>query len=169
MVLGVLTLSLAAHTLAQRTFTLVPGQRLRVTAPAQGAYDHEVRYVATSGDTLVLTAGIAVMYPLADVVRLEILRGYRSHKWPGAVIGLVLGTAIGWRIGKAIDGSCTGWCYDYGQYAGPVVGALVGVGAGAVIGSSIRTGRWEKVPLDRLRVSVVPARNGFGLGASIAF
>jgi len=169
MVLGVLTLSLVAQTLAQRPFTLVPGQRLRVTAPAQGAYDYEVRYVATLGDTLILTAGINVAYPLADVVRLEILRGYRSHKWPGAVIGLVLGTAIGWRIGKAIDESCEGWCLDVAQPTGMVVGALVGVAAGAVVGNRARTAKWEEVPLDRLRVSVLPRRDGFGLGASIAF
>jgi len=169
MVLGVLMLSLAADALAQRPLTLVPGQRLRVTAPAQGAYDHEVRYVATSGDTLVLTAGIAVMYPLADVVRLETLRGYRSHKWQGAVIGLVLGTAIGWRIGKAIDESCEGFCLDLAQGPGTVVGALVGVTAGAVIGNRVRTAKWEAVPLDRVRVSAVPARRGLGLGASLTF
>jgi len=41
---------------------------------------------------------------------------------------------------------------------------------GAVIGALIKTDRWEEVPLDALRVSFVPQRDGrFGLGMSVRF
>lgn len=168
--LAALFLAALTDVAAQGSLSLVPGQRLRVTAPARGAYDLEARYVGTVGGTLILSAGLNVMYPLADVVRLEVLRGQRSYKWPGAVIGLVLGMVIGRSIGKAIDEPCEGWCWDFAQPIGTVVGGLVGVAGGAAIGSRIRSPKWEQVPLDRLRVSVVPQRNRrFGIGISVSF
>jgi hypothetical protein len=46
------------------------------------------------------------------------------------------------------------------------VGGFVGGGIGAMSSSE----RWKEVPLDRLRVSIVPLRDGrFALGLSVAF
>ena len=45
----------------------------------------------------------------------------------------------------------------------------VGVVFGAVVGAMTEGERWEEVPLDRLRVSIAPTRNGIGIGARIAF
>jgi hypothetical protein len=54
--------------------------------------------------------------------------------------------------------------------AGFVVGGLGGALIGALIGSASKTDRWQEVPLDRLRVSLGPQRDGrFGLGASVRF
>jgi hypothetical protein len=53
--------------------------------------------------------------------------------------------------------------------AGGVTGALSGALVGLIVGGLIKTDKWEKVPLERLRVSVVAQGDGFGLGASIAF
>jgi hypothetical protein len=48
-----------------------------------------------------------------------------------------------------------------------VGGAIVGGLLGAFVW---KTDKWEEVPLDRLRMSVVPQRDGrHGLGVSIAF
>ena len=58
---------------------------------------------------------------------------------------------------------------------GAVAGAAVGIGAvgavvGALAGAFTKTDRWEEVPLDRLRVSFVPQRDGgFGVGLSVSF
>ena len=49
-----------------------------------------------------------------------------------------------------------------------VFGAVGGI-FGAVIGAASGGDRWEEVPLDRLRVSVMPQQGGFGIGARIAF
>ena len=49
-----------------------------------------------------------------------------------------------------------------------VGGALFGV-IGAGIGTFIKTDRWEEVPLDRLRVSFGPKRDGFAVGVRVTF
>jgi len=57
-------------------------------------------------------------------------------------------------------------CVALGAAAFGVTGALVGLGIGALLKSE----RWEEVPLDRLRVNIVPQRDGrFALGLSVAF
>ena len=50
------------------------------------------------------------------------------------------------------------------------VGAALGTLAGGLIGKAARGERWEEVPLDALRVSFVPHREGrFGLGLTVEF
>ena len=50
------------------------------------------------------------------------------------------------------------------------IGAGVGLVGGALVGATIKTYRWVSVPLDRLRVSFGPQRDGrFGLGLSVRF
>lgn len=168
----VLVLILAQFTdaTAQGSLSLVPGQRLRVTAPALGVAHYEVRYVATRGDTLILEAGIAVPYPLADVVRLEVLRGQRSYKWPGAIIGAACGVLIGAGIGYAVTDAGWGTMRKAWVVPAAVGMGILGAGIGAKVGQSKKTDKWEEVSLDRLRVSVVPQQWGrLGLGISITF
>ena len=52
---------------------------------------------------------------------------------------------------------------------GVVAVGAVGAGIGAGIGALSKTDKWEEVPLDQLRVSIVPRRDGFALGFSVAF
>ena len=50
-----------------------------------------------------------------------------------------------------------------------ITGAIVGL-AGAITGYFIKTDLWEEVPLERLRVSLTPQRDGgFVLGFSVGF
>jgi hypothetical protein len=53
--------------------------------------------------------------------------------------------------------------------AGGAIGAAAGILIGSSIGAVIKTDRWEEVPLDQLRVSIVPRRDGFALEISVAF
>ena len=47
---------------------------------------------------------------------------------------------------------------------------IVGAGVGAIIGGIIRTDRWEKVPVDRIRLGFAPQRDGGAvISASLAF
>jgi len=50
-----------------------------------------------------------------------------------------------------------------------IVSAIVGA-AGGIVGYFIKTDRWEEIPLERLRVSLTPQRDGgFALGFSVRF
>ena len=51
-----------------------------------------------------------------------------------------------------------------------LVGIPLGAVAGALLGRIFASDRWEQVPLDGLRVTFVPKRDGrFALGLSVAF
>jgi hypothetical protein len=51
-----------------------------------------------------------------------------------------------------------------------VIGAGAGLVIGGVVGSLIKTERWEEIPLDQLRVSVAPQGEGrFAVGLTVRF
>jgi len=152
-----------------------PGQRVRVEAPYLGIKRQVAVFEALHGDTLVARADTTVRYPLPLVTRIEVSRGRRSDPWPSAGIGVLLAAVAGGVVGydKCYSNE-PGWGPDPDP---PDCTALYVLGAGVAGGvlgwaigdKLIKTERWEEVPLDRLRVSLVPRRDGFGLRASIAF
>jgi len=80
--------------------------------------------------------------------------------WVGAVGGAVIARSLMNDEDSEFEGSD----FSLGEYAGAVLGGallggLAGAGLGALVGSTIKTDRWEAVPLDRLRVGVVPDRD----------
>ena len=99
----------------------------------------------------------------------------RTRKVAG--IGLLIGALSGAFIGLASgdDPPCSGWfCWRFTAEEKAALGAVGLGGLGGVIGliaGAASSGeRWEEVPLNRLRVSVAPQRDGrFGLGASVRF
>jgi len=102
------------------------------------------------------------------VIRLEVFDGTRSNWLPGMGIGFLAGAAIGATAG-GFWRSCT---IEWGSLCtatGAVTGATLGLIAGLTIGAAITTDRWEEVPLDRLRMSLTPRRDGFALGLSVRF
>ncbi|NIM48165.1 MAG: hypothetical protein GTN78_20805 [Gemmatimonadales bacterium] len=153
---------------------LEPGQRVRVTVPTRDMNKHVETFRRLRGDTLVLES---MRCPLSDVTRLEVHRGEKSKAGKGALFGGLVGAGLGvvasvvWAAHDCefIDNvGCEG--EEVAVMAGGTAilgaaGALLGAGVGALI----QTDRWEEVPLDRLRVSLVPQRDGFGIGASISF
>ncbi|MCH7717632.1 MAG: hypothetical protein IH876_16010 [Gemmatimonadetes bacterium] len=134
---------------------------------------------ALTADSVVLRIGepaTQLAVSLASVKRLEVVRGRKSNAATGAGIGLVVGMVAGAVIGYASYEECEGFCMfaPAGRGETAVFGAaLFGLGGivfGALIGASSKTDRWEEVPLDRLRVSLGPQRDGsFGFGASVRF
>jgi len=134
------------------------------------------------GDTLVLALGTSTIRCVrTSVTRLQQYYGRESHIAEGITFGLLLGVTVGAVyvsatyeecVPRGVDGhilSCNEHKGD--AYAlGGVMGGLLGVGIGAAIGSIIKTDRWEEVPLDGLRVSFTPQRNGtFALKLSVSF
>ena len=90
----------------------------------------------------------------------------------GAVIGTTIGAAAGLVVGFILAGESTSpsaliaVTTVAGAAAGAVVGALVGGIDAAASGSESQA----DAPLHRLRMSVVPQRDGrFGLGLSVRF
>ncbi len=135
-------------------------------------------FVAWKGDTLVVeTKGYTLALPLDSVTKLDVSRGRKTNTGEGAVIGLLVGGVVGAVIGYASYEECVGGWACFGDLgpgvnvaAGGVIGGLGGLVAGAFIGLAIETDRWQEVPLDRLRVSLGPQRDGrFGFGASVKF
>ena len=148
-----------------------PGQRVRVTAPNLGINKHTGVLAAVDSDTLLVDT---LRVALASVTWLEVSRGQKSAIGKGAGIGFLvgagLGAGVGFAFGKALEDIDACDCHP----AMMVVGGL-GVGAlgaliGAGVGAATKSERWEEVPLDQLRVSFAPQRNGrFGLSMSLAF
>ncbi len=157
--------------LASLEAQLQPGQRVRITAPHLGISKHSGILVAVDGDTLTVdTLRVALM----NVTRLEVHRGRKSHARMGAVVGAIALGGFGAAF-QPLSGSHEGDCSRsdticLGRGASAAIGAAVGGLFGAVVGALIKTERWEEVPLDRLRVSFGPQRDGrFGLGLSVRF
>lgn len=155
-----------------------PGQRVKVryscTTISWKDCSSEGIVVRLDADTLVLMAAAdsTMTFPVASVTRLELSLGQKSMAGRGAVIGLALGGVGG---GVLVGAACANDPFtQHATVPCAAVGAVVFGAGGALIGGLIgamSTGtRWEEVPLERLRVSFVPQRDGrLGLGLSVRF
>jgi len=167
--LAVLIFAPLADAITQEQPLPEPGQRVRVTAPDLGINRQAATFSSLDGGVLIVTADSTMQRPLADVSRLDVYAGRKSNTLLGGTIGAVV---LGLTTTVIVSGVCseTGGCSAGTEVIAGALGfaggALVGAGIGAFIWTS---DEWEEVPLDRLRVSVVPTRNGFGIGARIAF
>ncbi len=156
------------------------GDRVRVTAPD----------VRSAGIVQLLTTDSLVMrpeyvfvmrpeyvapnrlaIPLASVTRLELSMPSGSQVGQGALYGSTIGAFGGSVVGFV---ACENDSYVDVSSACALAGAVIfgagGALVGAMVGAMITGARWEEVPLDQLRVSVGPQRDGrFGLGLSVRF
>jgi hypothetical protein len=174
---------------AQQPPPVEPGARVRVGQECRDAYtgrgatglgricptDIGVLTAMTSDSIVLNTAeeGDLLAFALDSVTRIDVHRGRKSKWLLGMGIGFLAGSGAGALVGTSLD--CTEYlgttsneasCTGLGALGGAAVGAVVG----ALVGSSIRTDKWEEVPLDRLRVNFVPKLDGrIVLGFSIAF
>ncbi len=152
-----------------------PGDRVQVTAPDINKYDGTLQ--ALTRDTLTVdTLRIAV----ASVTRLDVHRGRHAGILRGVKIGAGAGALIGFSVGAAQDQDpppqcglgnvfCPGPNWEKALIYG-LVGIPLGAGAGALLGRIFASDRWEKVPLDGLRLSFAPQRDGrFAFGLSMRF
>ncbi len=170
--------------------SLVVGQQVRVTAPAQGLDARALTLLAATPDTLVLahletqvegsswrTDTTRMPVAVGAVTRLEV-QGWRNHVVVGALIG---GGGVGlltYLIVKGGESETCGWfdffCWKPGtaRKAALVAGG-VGLALGTLTGALWRTQVWESVPLDRLHglhLGLTPQPGGrLGVGLSLAF
>jgi hypothetical protein len=169
--LSVVPLSNLSAQAAQPVGSLGLGQRARVSA-AQLHSDPVIgRFEGLRRDTLYVAAA---RIPLAFVTLLE--RSEGKSQVP-IIVGGLLGLAGGTAIELSISGTeCLRSpdifepCDVTPEVGAALLGAVLGGTLGAALGAVIRRERWEEVPLDRLRASIVARRDGrFALGASIRF
>jgi len=153
--LAVLLLAPLTDALAQEQ-PLEPGQRVRVTVPSLDVNKQKATFQGMAGDTLVLSSA---SYSLSGVTRFDVYSGRKSHFWAGAGIGFLVGAAGGAVAGSVVNCGgedqmlCVGWGAGVFGLGGAIVGGLVGAFVW-------KADKWEEVPLDRLRVRVVPQRGG---------
>ena len=167
-----LVLPLTTAVAQQQPPPLEPGTRVRITAPDLGIEKQQATFQALRGDTLAVTADSAMALSLSSVTRLDVYQGRKSWGWwKGGLIGFFGGAGLGALVGASVD--CQESALDSPEElctgAGAVVGAGVGLLVGAVAGALIKTDRWEEVPMDQLRLSLVPHDGGLVLGISLAF
>ena len=151
------------------------GWRVRVTALDPGMHRQAGRFIAWRADTLVLAADSTMKFPLASLARLEVSRGRDSRP---VIVGVVIGAVTGAVIGAATasDPDCPfldlrAECFEVVTRAsGALFGAVLGGLALGLVGRAVGGDRWEEVPFERVRVSVVPQQSGrFALGLSVGF
>ena len=166
-----LVLPLTTTVAQQQPPPLEPGQRVRVTAPDLGMDKQAATFNALESGVLVVTADSTMRCPLASVTRLDVYGGQKSNTLKGMGYGLLIGAGVGVLVGAvvpcrdALDFSYESDCVKIGGAAGAVLGLAVGT----TVGLLTKSDRWEEVPLDQVRVSLVPQSDGFALGSSVAF
>jgi hypothetical protein len=103
-----------------------------------------------------------------DVSRARMIHLGRAVGFP--VLGFFVGGVTGGLIAYSTCAPCDYELEGLAPAFGAGIGATVGFVAGLVTGLAWRTDRWEEVPLDQLRVSFTPQRDGrFALGFSVRF
>ncbi len=156
--------------------SLAQGERVRLRLSGgkklRGTLD------AASPEAIVLRPEDSAKAPLrllpADLERIEVARGRRSHWREGGLIGFVPGALfLGWAAAAL---ACDDQGSDCDGYAGPaLIGALVGgaatAGVGALVGLAVKTDRW--VPVDgrgpTVSLRMAPTRGGLQAGVAIRF
>jgi hypothetical protein len=137
------------------------GEQVRVThhCPELGAPPGAPWCEVHTGTVEVISADSLVLTLAAQGTRLSV------------PVALMLGL-MNWgecEPGRALEWQACGVGF---KELAAAIGVFGGAGAivGSVVGALVKSERWEEVPLDRLRVSIAPQRDGrFALGMSVVF
>ncbi len=179
---ALLLMARSIELIAQEKSRIEPGTRVRVTvskffqkrkddnvSPAAPKSRYVGAVVALNADTLVIRAEEwpePLFIPFTYFKKLELSRGRKSRVGKGALTGFLVGTGVGAGLGAAIcpslhyeDSGTMGLTEDICIPVGVASFALIGTGIGAIVGSHISGENWEKVPLEKIRMSILPNHN----------
>ena len=147
--LGVTLLAAATEVLGEPTpGGLAPGARVRWRIASQGNARQVGGFATARRDTLYLmtpATGETLAVAGADLSRLEISRGRKSHARTGALIGGAISVTLIslFVIQASLD---EGMGVGGNEVWSVAAVGLLGAGAGYAVGGLIRTERWERVP-----------------------
>lgn len=139
------------------------GSRVRIETAGSAVPLVGVIADATTDSFLVQASSQGTTFRVSrdDVLGLEVSRGYRRRTWQGVAGGVLTWLAI---VGAyaAFD------TLDESGVAEPLfIGGLVA--AGGVVGSMIKTERWERVSASRVSLRLCPHRRGAQAEIVLAF
>lgn len=142
-----------------------------VPAPHEWAYSGQLE--ALDADTLRIRVGSnksVFAIATASIARLSVANGTRGHFWTGAGMGLLAGVLIGAAIGSTqnLEGSFLFSNTDP-KLLGAVVGAPAGFLLGGVIGTLIRSDRWQAVAINDHPIRLAPRLDGWGFTVAVTF
>ena len=173
-----LTLAAQSDSAAQ---PLHPGQRVRVSSVARLKPVTGVVLASTRDSLLVRAepAGDTATFAVAQLSRLEVSAGSRTHRLRGAALGFGSGAVLGALVGVATyrKSDCREFCFDFGPGADAAAGAVVLGTVGTVAGLLIGWRSSESwVPVadgsaPSVHVSIGPAsgRRAMAMTASLRF
>jgi hypothetical protein len=152
------------------------GEKIRVTT-LRGRGRQTGVVVQTDAGFLTVSLGSGrspVRIPVASIERLEVARGRRTAAKEGAQWGGLVGAVLG---GLAVNALGAALCENARGCGASAEAHLVGVGlfgtagagVGALTGLAIKTDRWERVPVDRIRVGMTPVPAGAGIQVSLGW
>jgi hypothetical protein len=158
---------------------LTPGQRLRVTAAAPGRFTGVTvgTLVKLESDTVTLVdgaSGAVTELPTSSILRVEVSQGRRRHTRRGLLIGAGIGLLAG---ALAWSGYSETGCGRRGETyrdcpqdtAGAIAVFATSAAVGAWLGHRKQTEQWADAPLQRLSLSVRPARRGAAVALAMSF
>jgi len=168
--LTLLALGAPARPLAAQLLT---GQRVRVEVGGAERVTGTITALTPEAISLDID-GTRRTFPRSSLTDVEVSTGIGSHWKTGAAVGGVVG-AVGTFVALNQGGSTNPCDSDANQDAmgmGACVGiaALGGLGGalvGGFVGSLMHSERWERVPLDAVRLGLLPSRDGPSVGLSV--
>ena len=136
---ALLALTTVSHEVgAQRAVVeLERGDRVRVTAPTLNVNKQTLLFVQRRDDVIHLQSERRLddlSIPVAQIARLDVVRGTRRPWVAHGFVGLLAGAGVGWLISQRVTGSCTSK-EMFGCIGTDLVGGLVflGVTTGGLI------------------------------------
>ncbi|UCC73171.1 MAG: hypothetical protein JSV86_00990 [Gemmatimonadota bacterium] len=110
-------------------------------------------------------------FPYAMIGELEVSRGRgKSNFLPGLAYGALGGAVIVGSMMFLSGGdpdAYIGRTAEEKALIGAAVGGVLGAVLGGFFGALSHADRWEEVPLDQLRVGIMPQPRGFSVGVSV--
>ena len=109
--------------------------------------------------------------PLSAIQKIEVSKGKRPRVLLYGGLGFLLGTATGFIIGAAAsEADRSSDYYIADRIGGALIGGLSGLLGGIVWSLTAPSEKWGEVPLDKLKIGLIPLRNQeFVITASISF
>lgn len=159
------------------------GDKVRLTYRDENHNIHRIsgKYSGmTDGKLFIVRADSVSQFEPSMVQKMEVSTGAKKRTGRGAIIGaatggIILGAIVG-ASGGSSGNSDSEWFDDMELYSsgegflgGFFVGALLGSGVGAIVGSNLRTDKWQRVALDVQPEVSIRKDGSFGLRFAIRF